>query len=57
MTRLRAVPPPVRQPYCEVCGVALTGPAHHRLCPTCRRWCELGAALATAARWFREEQR
>ncbi|MDS4019562.1 MAG: hypothetical protein RKR03_03490 [Candidatus Competibacter sp.] len=48
---------PSRQLYCEVCGIALTGPAHHRLCLTCWRWCQLGAALREAARWFREERR
>ncbi|MBL8252215.1 MAG: hypothetical protein JNJ76_01255 [Candidatus Competibacter sp.] len=57
MSRLRVVPPPVRRHTCEVCGVVLTGPAHHRLCLRCWRWCQLGAALRTATRWFREQRR
>ena len=56
MTR-RVVPPPVRRHYCLVCDLALTGPAHHQLCPTCWHWCQLGEALAMAARWFREQRR
>ncbi|MDG4595867.1 MAG: hypothetical protein P9F75_09285 [Candidatus Contendobacter sp.] len=56
MSRLRVVAPPWRH-TCQVCGVVLTGPAHHRLCLKCWRWCQLGAALRTAARCFREERR
>lgn len=56
-TRFRLVPSPIKHRSCLVCGIALTGPAaHQELCPTCWHWCQLGAALQAAARWFREKQ-
>lgn len=58
MTALfRLVPPPIKQRSCSVCGIALSSPAvHQELCPTCWYWCQLGAALRAAGRWFREER-